>query len=47
LQWKTFVCFSVIWSTYFMAAWLKCVHLVYFPILVCMDQEKSGNPDSV
>jgi hypothetical protein len=35
---------------YFMAIWHKvrqfgivCGHLVYFPILVCLDQEKSGN----
>jgi hypothetical protein len=22
-----------------------CGHLVYFSVLVCLDQEKSGNPD--
>jgi hypothetical protein len=24
---------------------IVCGHLVYFYVLVCMDQEKSGNPD--
>jgi hypothetical protein len=26
---------------------MVCGHLVYFYILVCLDQEKSGNPDAV
>jgi hypothetical protein len=36
---------------YFRAIWynlcpfgIVCGHLVYFPNLVCLDQEKSGNP---
>jgi hypothetical protein len=38
---------------YFVAVWYNLWpfgtasgHLVYFPILVCLDQEKSGNPAS-
>jgi hypothetical protein len=37
---------------YFAAIWynlqpfgIVCGHLVYFSVLVCLDQEKSGNPD--
>jgi hypothetical protein len=36
---------------YFMTIWynlwpfgIVCGHLLYFPALVCLDQEKSGNP---
>jgi hypothetical protein len=39
---------------YFMAIWynlwkfgIVCGHLVFFPSLVCLDQEKSGNPAAV
>jgi hypothetical protein len=24
---------------------IDCSHLVYFPVLVCLDRQKSGNPD--
>jgi hypothetical protein len=37
---------------YFMVIWydlwpfgIVCGHLVYFSFLVCLDQEKSGNPE--
>jgi hypothetical protein len=41
-----------VWNMYFTAIWYNLQpfdtvrgHLVYFSVLVCLDQEKSGNPD--
>jgi hypothetical protein len=45
-------CCNILWLLeYFTAFWynlqpfgIVCGHLVYFSVLVCLDQEKSGNP---
>jgi hypothetical protein len=38
---------------YFSVSWynlwpfgIVCGHLIFFPVLVCLGQEKSGNPDA-
>jgi hypothetical protein len=50
LEWKMLVCFTavgMIWPFSICNIWLfgiVCGNLVYLSFLVCLDQEKSGNP---
>jgi hypothetical protein len=48
------VIFITFLNSYFTAIWynlqpfgIVCGHLVYFLVLVCLDQEKSGNPGAL
>jgi hypothetical protein len=54
LEWKMLVCIFYDLMEYFTAIWynlrqfgIVCGHLVIiFPVLVCLNQQKSGNPDT-
>jgi hypothetical protein len=43
LEWKMLAYFITIWNI-FRPFGMVCGHLVYFSVLVCLHQEKSGNP---
>jgi hypothetical protein len=44
LEWKMLSYFITIWYKLWPFG-VVCSHFVYFPVLVCLDQEKSGNTE--
>jgi hypothetical protein len=51
-EWEMLVYYMTVWNILmrfgiFFPFGLVCGHLVHFPALVCLNQEKSGNPGHV